>query len=300
MKIEFKILWFEDAPDWVNSKMPSVQGFVEEHGFGLAKPTLCKKETDFKGNYNDYDLILMDLKLANYDEPGTTIISKIRLLSLTTILFYSQEGERSVRKELSGKDLDGVFCSSRDEVLEKFKKLFLVNIRKVEDVNNLRGVVMAETADLDCLMEEAISRYALTTSSKKESITNGLLTDLSRGLSNRSNKLASFTTKTSLADKELQRTLDLSNKSRLVHKINKSLSGGPVTGFKSTNFETDVIKKRNLLAHVVAKKNKDGEVVLESTMGKLVFSHEEAVRIRKDLSRYRAELVRLADSLKSK
>jgi hypothetical protein len=66
--------------------------------------------------------------------------------------------------------LDGVFCAHREEFLDKFEKLFNANIRKVEDVNNLRGLVMAETADLEEIKDEIIKLYDKHNNIKKDEI----------------------------------------------------------------------------------------------------------------------------------
>lgn len=300
MRLKFHILWFENEPLWVEGKLDDVKEIVGENGFEWVEPKICKKEQDFKGNYDDYDMILMDFKLVNGGKSGQTggdIINKIRTQgSFTNILFYSQEGEDALRREVSSKNIDGVFCASREDFIDKFEKLFLTNIKKVEDVNNLRGIVMAETADLGQLKEEILTLYDKADCSKKKEITKKVIDKLSESNDNMRKNLASKTENTPF--KDLLDILDLYQKSIAVHRINERTTPKSST-FEHSKFSDEIIAKRNLLAHV--KEHWDGkQTVLKSEKNgqTLIFSHDEAKKIRKDILKYKVELEKIRDSLK--
>lgn len=57
--------------------------------------------------------------------------------------------------------MEGVYFSGRDKdaFLEKLHKVILSTINKVQDLNNLRGLVMSEVSELDAMMENIIHRY---------------------------------------------------------------------------------------------------------------------------------------------
>ena len=303
MRLKFYLLWFEDSEDWIESKIDSIKEVVEEHGFEWVSPKICKNEDEFTGDYNDYDMILMDYALAQGNADGKTganIIKSIRLKEcLTTILFYSQYGEAKLRKEIANRFLDGVFCADREDFIGKFENLFINNIKKIEDVNNLRGLVMAETADLENIKEEIIDLYDSINCSKKQDITKDVLLNI---------KKSSDTTKTFLDSKnettlfkEILYLLDLYKKSVIIHRINSR--GEAICDFIHSDFDEKIIQKRNLLAHVKEKIVEDTsgkKIVLESEKNgkKLIFSQEEAKQIRKDISKYKKELEKLKDSLK--
>ena len=97
MKLKYKILWIENEQDWVDSIEDQIQEYLEDLGFTYDMKLISKEEKNI--DYNDYDLILMDLNLA--DQPnGAELISKIRELgSYTDVVFYSSMGIDELREK---------------------------------------------------------------------------------------------------------------------------------------------------------------------------------------------------------
>ena len=299
MKIKFYLLWFENEPTWVDGKIEDVKEIIEESGFEWVEPTICKKESEFKGNYNDFDMILIDFRLVAGKKSGQTggdIISKIRTTDcFTNIIFYSQEGEAALGGEIASKSLDGGYCVDRTNFLDRFEKIFLTNIKKIEDVNNLRGLVMAETADLENMKEEIIELYDKASCPKKTSITKKILKEMTDSAGAHKTFLDSKNENTPF--KDLLDMFDLTKKSIIVHRINSRST--PIAEFVHSKFNEEIIIKRNLLAHVKEKKATSGEIYLESKKlkdAKFIFSQDEAKKIRKDISKYKKELQKIIDS----
>lgn len=298
MKIKFYLLWFENEPDWVTGKKEYVKEIVEESGFKCVEPKICRKGSEFKGKYDDYDMILVDYKLVGGSKKGQTgadIISKIRKECFSNIIFYSQHGEDRLREEIAKKGLDGVFCVHRDDFLDRFEKIFLAHIKKIEDVNNLRGLVMAETADLESLKEEIIELYDSVDCPKKKEYTKKIIDEMLNIANGQKTFFESKDEDTPIRD--LLEKLDFYRKSMMIHRINKRTT--PVANFIHDDFNRDIIIKRNLLAHVKESKTNDGDIILESRDKSLLFSQDEAKQIRKDISKYRIELEKIKESLKS-
>jgi len=304
MRLKFYLLWFENENEWIDSKIDSIKEIIEEHGFEWVPPKICKNEEEFTGNYDEYDMVLMDYALTQGRTDGKTganVIKSIRSKEcLTTILFYSQYGEKKLREEIANRFLDGIFCADREGFLEKFEDLFVSSIKKIEDVNNLRGLVMAETADLEGTKEEIIDLYDSISCPKKKEITKEILSNVRN--SNDSTKKFLDSKSEDSPFKEILHLLDLYKKSTIVHKINSR--GESICDFLHEKFDEEIIQKRNLLAHVKEKiiENDSGkEIILESEKSgkKLIFSQEEAKKIRKAICNYKKELEKLRDSLKN-
>ncbi len=298
MRLKFYLLWFEDNKEWAESKIDSIKELIEEFEFEWILPTICKSEEDFTGKYKEYDLILMDYSLAEGSKEGKTGASIIKSIRnhecFTPILFYSQNGEKSLRIEVANRFLDGVFCADREDFLEKFEGLFINNIKKIEDVNNLRGLVMAEVADLESIEEEIINLYDLIDCSKKEKVTQDIILNMQDSTNKRKKTLEFKNGSTSF--KDLSDLLDFYKKSIIVHKINRR--GNIICNFTHEEFNEEIIIKRDLLAHVIEKISEDDsgkKIVLESKKNdqKLIFSQEEAKKIRKDILKYKNELEKL-------
>lgn len=150
MRLRYKILIFDDDMDWVDSIKDELIDIVEFEGF-LINPDEdikhCTKESDFKGDFDKYDMILVDYDLRS--EHGDQIIENIRNYQhFTDVIFYTQGGT-NLLEILYSKKIQGVYWSPRRNCVDKFDKIFKNSVKKVMDLNNLRGLVMAEASRLD-------------------------------------------------------------------------------------------------------------------------------------------------------
>lgn len=159
MRLKYKILWIENEEDWVDSIYDQIQEHLSDLGFEFEKKLIAKEESV---NYDEYDLILMDLNLAEQPN-GAELIERIRNLNVfTDIVFYSSVGIDTLREKGHEKNLEGVYYSGRTPDSSFVRKVCQVidsTIKKVQDLSNLRGLVMAEVSDLDSLMDEIIVKY---------------------------------------------------------------------------------------------------------------------------------------------
>jgi hypothetical protein len=288
MRIKFYILWYENEPVWIEGKINDIKEIIIGNGFEWVDPTVCKKDADFNNDYDKYDMILVDYRLADGEGKGKTgadIIDKIRERCYSNIIFYSQKGEDVLRKEIADRDLDGVFCSNRDDFIEKFEKVFIAYIKKIEDINNLRGLVMAETADLDQQLISIIEQYDKITCPHKKKIKNKVY---QAQIENADKQKDFFTEKDETTPfEDFIEIIDFNRRSMIVNDINKREE--PLSAFKYSTFLDDIIKKRNLLAHV-HETIQNGEVVLKSKNNRFTFSPRAAIKIRNDILKYKTEL----------
>lgn len=159
MTLDYKILWFEDNQTSFTTKSRQLKSVVEELGFVFAEP---RNEVDGENletiDFTIYDLIIADLNLA-HDVKGSSILDQIRAKDIyTEVVFYSSEGEDYVRAELLKYKIDGAYCAHRDndEFIEKVSQVILTTIKKVQDLNNMRGLIMSETSDIEKTMKKII------------------------------------------------------------------------------------------------------------------------------------------------
>lgn len=161
MNTEFKILWFEDEPTWYNMEKNRIENILKSHCLKLLIERRKGDNFDIKSvTSNDYDLILMDFKLAN-GNTGDLIASSLRENNiLTDILFYSSE-EETMLQTITTKNpmIDGVYLTKRDfEIFtEKVEKLIEKIVRRSEDIVNLRGFVLDNTSSFEQRIKEIIN-----------------------------------------------------------------------------------------------------------------------------------------------
>lgn len=161
MNTIFRILWFEDEPTWFRMEQMRIKEILKNH---YLIPDISRKDgeefdvTELTGN--DYDLILMDYKLAE-GKTGDTIVSAIRENNiLTDILFYSSEEQNMLSALSKGMpSIDGVYLTKRDYAIftEKAEKLIGKIVKRSEDVVNLRGFVLDNTSDFELRIKEILN-----------------------------------------------------------------------------------------------------------------------------------------------
>ena len=161
MNTVFKILWFEDEVSWYNMEKLRINAILQEH---YLTPEIVRKDgddfdiTELTGN--DYDLILMDYKLAE-GTTGDVVVSAIRKNNiLTDVLFYSSEEQNMLQAISKGMPpIDGVYLTKRDYTIftEKVERLISKIVKRSEDIVNLRGFVLDNTSDFELRIKEILN-----------------------------------------------------------------------------------------------------------------------------------------------
>jgi CheY-like chemotaxis protein len=276
MNLTYKILWFEDEKDFVDGYKPDLQDYVEELGFKFVQPHIEKDNSNSdRIEFSEYDLILMDYKLSDGNK-GDVIINKIRELDIyTEVVFYSSSEMTELRGAIHDKELDGVYCANRGEgFLPKVKDIIRLTLKKVLDINAMRGVVMAVVSDFDEKMLSIISAYLNTINEN----------DANTFLSKRKNKLlSSFDDKKAKINNEQLDTFyknwnfDATHKWRAVLSIVKMVI--PELTEKTKQYESEIIKSRDSLAHVMEVEDPSGNGQKCLAYGDFIFNDESCKKI---------------------
>jgi DNA-binding NarL/FixJ family response regulator len=214
MNLDYNILCLDDMPDWIKQKEDDIKGILENENFEFKEGTIeyVNSDNEFKNIsslYDDYDLILVDFDLSRTDlgkggRSGIDIIQSIRDGDhYTDILFYSSKSHSDLRIEIANKNIEGVYCVSRDNhsFLEKLERIFLNSIKKVQNLNNLRGLVMAETSDLDILKQKIIKKIINGDSTKKIDLIKNIKNTIYKSIFTNLRKLKKYDSKSINKDK---------------------------------------------------------------------------------------------------
>lgn len=289
MRLEYYILWVEDDESWFETTRELFSDTLEELGFKLVAKQCSnidevREEVDNNG-LKFYDLLLIDYTLQNSDS-GDKIIEFIRNIKdspiLTDVLFYSSAVEK-VRESMHTLGLEGVYTADRKFIEDKFNLVFSTTIKKVQEVNTIRGLIMAETSDLDDLMLEIIDQMLKTDISKD------LATYINEIISDSTNSISQIAlSEETTVDKKIKdsRIFTSFHKAKAINRIYKLTEIGRKKFFHS--YYQDVISPRNIFAHV-KETFEDGKQVLisHSTGKKEIFNEERCVEIRTKLIEYR-------------
>ena len=287
MNLKYRILWIENEEDWVESIEDQIQEYLEDLGLVFERKLIAKEEQGI--SYNDYDLILMDLNLA--DQPnGAELISKIRDLGVyTDVVFYSASGIDELRAKGREKELEGVFYSGRTPdttFVNRVKAVIDATLKKVQDLNNLRGLVMAEVSELDAMMDKIIPLYFNTEERMAlfhKHITANREKTLQKSLNCINKCQLSWR---GIGIQEIVLQLDSSQKARAIKII---IDQEKPDFYKGENFykeyDAAVITPRNELAHCKSEL-RDGQEILLTRKGDKCFNEAFFKEIRKNILKY--------------
>jgi len=296
MNLIYKILWFEDQLLWAQPLIREIKTFVEEMGFVFSEPKFERDNSNIDTiNYEEFDLILMDYNLGS-TEKGDVLIRKIREHNFfSEIIFYSADGALKLREKVFNNELDGVYCADRpaNSFLRKVQEVIKVTVKKVLDLNTIRGIVMAETSDIDEKMLEIISYY--TNTLEVEAKNNFLEKRRKKLIKSIESKIEKI--KSDIIDKFYYNLLfDANHKWMTVTDIAKKAIPERESIIKL--YDPEIIKKRNILAHVKEMKDKSGKIQL--VYDDYVFNEQAGKEILNSIKKHEENINFILEYLKSK
>lgn len=162
MRLDFVVLWIEDQRDYVEAQEVSLRDQVSEEGFELIvvqAGSVAEARTKLSEDvFRDHvDLILIDYNLPG-GENGDEALGRIReQLPYREIVFYSGASAGELRKLAFDQEVEGVYCSHRNDLPSTVVGVFQALIKKVIDVDHSRGIVMGATSDIDYIISDCIS-----------------------------------------------------------------------------------------------------------------------------------------------
>lgn len=163
MRLDFNVLWVDDQPDRVGAQITAITKRMQEEGFHFV-PTLCQSVDEVKKAIaadvftDEVDLILVDWDLGN-GAVGQDAIAEIRAtVPYKDVVFYSAQTDAmdALRKAAFDKGVEGIYCASREQLVDEVFGVFESLVKKVLDLDHARGIVMGATSDLDHIVNECL------------------------------------------------------------------------------------------------------------------------------------------------
>jgi len=163
VRLDFNVLWVDDQPDHVAAQVTSIALKMAAEGFEF-RPRQCTTIDEMEAVISDdvftdeIDLILVDWDLGN-NTHGEDAIERIRqIVHYKDVVFYS--GQASVvelRKKAYDRQLEGVYCANRPDLVDEVIGVFESLIKKVLDLDHTRGIVMGATSDIDYMVNSCLA-----------------------------------------------------------------------------------------------------------------------------------------------
>lgn len=288
MRLIYNILWIEDDSASLESKKVEIEEYLNEHGFILKLETNKDGNMPAEYNYNIFDVIAVDCNLEN-NKKGHDVIKEIRKGNLyTEILFYSLDGDVVLRKKIAETGCDGIYCSSRDGAVEALKKLIYTTIKKSQDINNIRGLIIGETTDIEVKMCDIAKKIHEKTG--EEELKSIIKSAIDKHIVSGQKKVENITSKY-LEKADLVGFFDSihSNHVNYREEIKKALISTDYSDHMELldEYETEVVPIRNDMAHA---KEVDGKLINSSNRPPRAFTMDDCKKYRKVILKHQNNL----------
>lgn len=185
MKLEYRILWFEDDRESVQDVIDALRGLLRGQGFelvcvwGKCNAAAMTGTVERLQNYNPYDLMVFDYDLGS-DLTGEELAQTLRSKIWTEILYYSANRTfEELSHGMSDRRVEGVFCAIRRNLEERLWHIVESQIKRICDLNNMRGIVLDSMSSVDTAIRTLFSqKYEEMTVEDKSSTTGKLVTKM--------------------------------------------------------------------------------------------------------------------------
>lgn len=162
MRLNFNALWIDDQPAVIQSSQNSIKRKIAKEGFNFS-PTTEKTIDEAIAHLRDtifldeVDLILVDYDLGKGPH-GDTALKQIRQkLPYKDIIFYSANAPADLKKLAFDQDVQGIYCTSREDLVDTTVGVFETLVKKVLDIDHVRGIVMGATSDIDAIVHDCLT-----------------------------------------------------------------------------------------------------------------------------------------------
>ena len=299
MKLEFTLLVVDDQPNSIIESIYLLQDHLRSKGFSLRQETA--EDFSVKGlseltrsEGKDYDLVIVDYHLGQDADGATATVQLRRDLRYTEMVFYSSDSTIDLLAKLASQSVEGVFVAQRAELGAKLTGLADTVIGKAIDLNHMRGIAMAEVAELDVLMEETLVRAFQPTKQQfvaaKQRTTQKLREKMDSDSEELEQRLDGGSLSALVKDSRL---FNSNQKYMAVKRVARALRPHPSDELRILNsYVVDIIKKRNMLAHAKEYTSEDGKIVLRS-----ITSNVEEVIDDTWMADFRMKLIKHGDAL---
>ena len=308
MKLEFVLLVVDDAPDNVEQAILILKDHLSAQGFHLKQEIAEDLSEQGLGNLADsqgrnYDLVMIDFDLELGERNGALVARQLRQkLSYVDMVFYSSMSVSDLLLHLAEQKVSGVFAESRVNLGDTLKGLADTVIRKAVDLNHMRGIAMAEVAEMDVLMTQTLVRVFHSNNEQIGAAMEKTIERLREGIENNSLRLQNHLDNGGLpavVDDSL--LFSLANKYQAIRRVAKCLSSELRLELKVVkSYEEDIIRNRNMLAHVREDTGENGQTILRTVgrnQSEVIINETWMSDFRQKLLRHRAALVVICEAL---
>jgi len=235
--------------------------------------------------WRDFDLIVVDFTLDNHAGNGAGFITTVRNSQVfTEIIFYSSKNSSDLWSEIHEKKLEGVFVANRKLIDSKIIRVAEQSVRKVLDLENMRGIVMAQVGEFDSLLDEIFvaAMEKLPQQTRHEILMSGHK-NIKEQADDRHAALEAFIQQPSVED--LLKMCDSNKRWQNFCRVRKHHP--KLKEVVKSDYVADILNKRNFLAHGISAPHEQGGHIFTYNDKQYHFNDEESLSLRQLMSDYK-------------
>jgi CheY-like chemotaxis protein len=303
MRLDFNVLWVEDQQAEVLAQREELEQRLRKEGFRLqvafvasvndAKQLLS--EDVFRDNI---DLILMDYELG-LGLKGDSGLKEVRAtLPYKEIVFYSAQAN-NLRAILTASGVEGVYCATREELIETATGVFETLVKKVLDIDHSRGIVVGTTADIDHFINDSLVAVFKISDEKTQAqgfeIVKERMKEIRENFAKAADEIEAINQIGDLFDKHSVYTS--SDRLRLLRKLLDANKAHEDKKAALKKYHSEIMPKRNTLAHVRVVRKGFARQLFDSKGNE--FTSDEMKKLRVELLEHHEIFEKLYEALKS-
>lgn len=257
MRLDFNVLWVEDQPHNVKTQRDRIEYLLRKEGFrfqALFATTIqdAVKYLQEEVYGDNIDLVLMDYDLGAGGKGDDGLIEVRNNFRFKDIVFYSS-GASDLLRLVADKRVQGVFCSTRNDLPDTVDGVFEALIKKVLDLDHSRGIVMGASSDIDYRVYKClVQSFDLGDDQHKQLAFDSIQKDIEKKferLKEISDNIVEIQHISELNKKKFSGIYSASDKLFLLQRLLKPDSSNKESVDKIEHYKQNTIPKRNKLAH---------------------------------------------------
>lgn len=297
MNLNYKILWYDNDENFFYSQdMTPIETEIASWGF---RPKIIAvhdaQELQKHEPFDQFDMLVVDFDLGT-DVHGDQFIKSVREQNVfAEIIFYSMKESSSLWQAVSDKQLEGIFVANKRSIEPKLIRVARQSVRKVLDLENMRGIVMSEVGDLDALLGSIFERAMHgVTPEQRQLVFNRFHEKTSEQHKEFENALTAFKEAPSV-----NTLIDLCDSDKRWQNLNRVKKHHALLRDKNFvgDYQKEILWPRNCLAHGVPER-KDGKGFSFRHRGReYVFDDQASQALRHRILEYKSAFTEIAEAL---
>ena len=305
MRLDFNVLWVDDQPNAVNAQITRIKAQMADEGFNF-NPTLCTSIDEVEALIaedvfqDEVDLILVDWDLGG-GVHGQDVIERVRQVAqYKDVVFYSaQTLAADLRRLAYEKGLEGIYCASREGLVDEVLGVFESLVKKVLDLDHTRGIVMGATSDIDHMIHTCLVQIEakLDDNGKKELVAQAVkrVQERVKDIGKQGAKLENATSVTTILEAHM--IFGANDRLRMLRRLLEKEANHVQSVQTIQSYIDNVVPERNVLGHMALAPQGKPQAVVNSE-GKLI-NLDDMRTLRKLILGLREDFRALADALKA-